>query len=61
MRELEGFTETFAVEHGLAASDKARTLIVLEELLTNLSKYGYPDQREPNGIAEVALDWRATG
>lgn len=56
MRELEGFVRTFATEHGLAAEDQARTLIVLEELLTNLSRYGYPNQAEPDGVAEVALE-----
>ena len=56
MRELEGFVEKFAAEQGLAAEDRARTLIVLEELLTNLSKYGYPDRREVKGTAEVTLE-----
>jgi anti-sigma regulatory factor (Ser/Thr protein kinase) len=56
MRELEGFVAAFAAEHGLAPEDKARTLIVLEELLTNLSRYGYPSQYEPAGVAEVTLE-----
>ena len=56
MHELEGFVGTFAAEHGLAADDKLRTLIVLEELLTNLSKYGYSNQHEAEGVAEVALE-----
>lgn len=56
MRELEEFVDTFAAEHGLATDDRARTLIVLEELLTNLSRYGYPGQPEPGGEAEVTLE-----
>jgi anti-sigma regulatory factor (Ser/Thr protein kinase) len=56
IRELEGFVGAFAAEHGLAPEDKARTLIVLEELLTNLSRYGYPNQDEPEGVAEVTLE-----
>lgn len=60
MCELEGLVETFAAEHRLAADDKARALIVLEELLTNLSKYGYPSQSERKGIAEVALELEST-
>lgn len=60
MRELEGFVEKFAAEQGLAPDDRARTLIVVEELLTNLSKYGYPSGREVNGTAEVALELEGT-
>jgi serine/threonine-protein kinase RsbW len=56
MRELEVFVGTFAAEHGLAPDEEARTLIVLEELLTNLSHYGYPGQYEGEGIAEVTLE-----
>ena len=56
MRELESFVGTFAAEHGLSADDQARTLIVLEELLTNLSRYGYPKRPELKGMAEVALE-----
>ena len=56
MRELEEFVATFAAEHGLAAEDQTRTLILLEELLTNLSRYGYPNQPEPDGVAEVTLE-----
>jgi anti-sigma regulatory factor (Ser/Thr protein kinase) len=56
MRELEGLVEKFAAEQGLAADDKARTLIVIEELLTNLAKYGYADRSEVRGTAEVTLE-----
>jgi serine/threonine-protein kinase RsbW len=56
MRELEGFVGTFAAEQGLADDDQARIIIVLEELLSNLSRYGYPNQPKPKGIAEVTLE-----
>src|SRR5271166_111827 len=56
MRELEGFVGTFAAEQGLADDDQARIIIVLEELLTNLSRYGYPNRPKPEGIAEVTLE-----
>ena len=54
MREVEGFVAAFVSEQGIAADDAARILILLEELLTNLAKYGYPDRAEP-GRAEIAL------
>jgi serine/threonine-protein kinase RsbW len=54
MRQVDGFVTAFVREYGIAADDAARILILLEELLTNLSKYGYPDRPEP-GVAEIAL------
>ena len=54
MRQVEGFVAAFVKEHGVAADDAARILILLEELLTNLAKYGYSDRAEP-GVAEIAL------
>jgi serine/threonine-protein kinase RsbW len=56
MREVEDFVDTFAAEHGLATDDRARTLIVLEELLTNLSRYGYSGKPEAAGVAEITLE-----
>jgi serine/threonine-protein kinase RsbW len=56
MRELEGFVHKFAAEQGLAADDRAWMLIVLEELLTNLARYGYPSQPKPEGVVEVTLE-----
>lgn len=53
---MENFVATFAAEQGLATEDKARILIVLEELFTNLAKYGYPNRTEPAGVAEVMLE-----
>jgi len=54
MRQMESFVAAFVSEQGIAADDAARILILLEELLTNLVKYGYPDRPEP-GRAEIAL------
>ena len=56
VHELQGFVAIFAAEHELAADDRARILIVIEELFTNLSRYGYPSQSEPEGVADVALE-----
>lgn len=54
MRQVDGFVAAFVSEQGIAADDAARILILLEELLTNLAKYGYPDGAEP-GRAEIVL------
>jgi serine/threonine-protein kinase RsbW len=54
MRQVESFVAAFVKEQGIAADDTALILILLEELLTNLAKYGYSDRAEP-GRAEIAL------
>ena len=54
MLQVDGFVAAFVREHGIAADDAARILILLEELLTNLVKYGYPDRADP-GRAEIVL------
>jgi anti-sigma regulatory factor (Ser/Thr protein kinase) len=54
MRQVDGFVAAFVKEEGIAADDAARILILLEELLTNLAKYGYSDRAEP-GVAEIVL------
>ena len=54
MRQVDAFVATFVSEQGIAADDAARILILLEELITNLTKYGYWDRAEP-GMAEIAL------
>jgi serine/threonine-protein kinase RsbW len=54
MRQVDGFVTGFAGQRGIAAEEAHRITILLEELLTNLMKYGYPDGREP-GRAEIAL------
>jgi anti-sigma regulatory factor (Ser/Thr protein kinase) len=58
MRQVDSFVLTFVKEHGIAADEGTRTLILLEELLTNLIKYGYPDQVEP-GHVEINLALKA--
>jgi serine/threonine-protein kinase RsbW len=55
-RDLEDFVDGFAAAHGLTRDDAYRTVIVLEELLTNLWKYGYPDRDRPEGYAEITLE-----
>ena len=54
MRQVDGFVAAFVREQGIAADEAARILILLEELMTNLIKYGYPDRAEP-GRAEIVL------
>jgi anti-sigma regulatory factor (Ser/Thr protein kinase) len=54
MRQVDDFVGAFVREHGMAADEASRILILLEELLTNLMKYGYPDRAEP-GQAEIVL------
>ena len=54
MRQVDGFVAAFVREQGLAADEAPRILILLEELLTNLVKYGYRDRAEP-GRAEIVL------
>ena len=54
MRQVDVFVAGFVDARGVAAEEAHRILILLEELLTNLVKYGYPDGREP-GRAEIEL------
>ena len=56
IRQLDDFVRAFASRNGLSADDTARTLILIEELATNLVKYGYPGQPALAGFAEVTLD-----
>jgi serine/threonine-protein kinase RsbW len=55
-RDLEDFVDAFAAAHGLGRDDAYRTMIVLEELLTNLWKYGYPDRDRSEGKADITLE-----
>jgi serine/threonine-protein kinase RsbW len=55
MRQVDDFVTAFVSEQAIAADEAARILILLEELLTNLMKYGYPDRAEP-GQAEIVLE-----
>jgi anti-sigma regulatory factor (Ser/Thr protein kinase) len=59
MQVIAPFVEAFAVEHGLAAGEAVRTLIVLEELFTNLQKYGSRAGLDP-GVADVGLELEGT-
>ncbi|MGH7924364.1 MAG: ATP-binding protein [Candidatus Binatus sp.] len=54
MRQVDSFVVAFVRELGIAADEAPRILILLEELLTNLMKYGYAGRAEP-GQAEIAL------
>src|SRR5580700_3766448 len=54
MSEVDGFVAAFVKEHGIPADEVSRILILLEELITNLMKYGYPDRPEC-GRAEIIL------
>ncbi|HLX36978.1 MAG TPA: ATP-binding protein [Candidatus Binataceae bacterium] len=53
LRDVRGFVEDFVVQHAVARDEQHRLMIVLEELITNLAKYGYRDR--PAGSAEVRL------
>jgi len=48
------FAEKFASGCGLPEPERARLLIILEELFTNVIRYGYPDGASAGRI-EVAL------
>jgi len=54
LAEVDGFVAAFVKEHGIAADEASRIFILLEELITNLMKYGYPDRPEC-GRAEIVL------
>ena len=53
MQHVRGFVSAFVAQHAIAAQEQSRILIVLEELITNLAKYGYPNRL--GGIAEIML------
>ena len=54
MPEVEIFVAAFVREWGIASDEASRILILLEELITNLTKYGYRDRPEC-GRAEIVL------
>ena len=54
---LEAFAEAFARDCGLADDERARLLVILEELFTNVVAHGYEGEFEADSVA-VALDWR---
>jgi anti-sigma regulatory factor (Ser/Thr protein kinase) len=51
---LVAFAETFAASCGLPPAEKARLMLILEELFTNTVRYGYPPGVRRGRIA-VAL------
>ena len=51
---LLGFVASFADACALHDDDRARVLIVVEEMVTNLVKYGYPAGAPP-GLVELTL------
>ena len=59
MPQVEAFVGSFATQHGIETDDTARVIILLEELFTNLVKYGYPTQSEP-GWADIGLELEGT-
>jgi anti-sigma regulatory factor (Ser/Thr protein kinase) len=54
MPAVDGFVGAFVREHGIAPDEASRILILLEELVTNLMKYGYPGGAAC-GRAEIVL------
>src|SRR5258708_6269162 len=54
MRQVDGFVAAFVRDNEIGQDEASRILVLLEELITNLVKYGYPDRPEP-GRAEIVL------
>ena len=54
---LEAFAEAFARDCGFADDERARLLVILEELFTNVVAHGYGAQFRAGNVA-VALGWR---
>jgi anti-sigma regulatory factor (Ser/Thr protein kinase) len=52
---LVGFAEEFAQCHGLREAERARLLVILEELFTNAVNYGYPYGAAVTGRIEIGL------
>jgi anti-sigma regulatory factor (Ser/Thr protein kinase) len=57
--KVADFLSKFGCEHRINADDQARVLIVLEELLTNLLKYGYRNGDAARRV-EIALGLEGT-
>jgi serine/threonine-protein kinase RsbW/sigma-B regulation protein RsbU (phosphoserine phosphatase) len=55
MSRVLDFVTAFATEHQLPHEEVARVSIVLEELLTNTVKYGYP-ALDGRGRVEISLE-----
>jgi serine/threonine-protein kinase RsbW len=58
MALVRGFVTDFATRNAMASEEQSRILIVLEELLTNVEKFGY--RNRPAGSAEVVLELEGT-
>jgi serine/threonine-protein kinase RsbW len=54
---LEAFAEAFTRNCGLADNERARLLVILEELFTNVVQHGYGVQFAAGSVA-VTLDWK---
>ena len=54
---LHAFAEAFARDCGLTDDERARLLVVLEELFINVVSHGY-GVRPSAGSVAVTLDWR---
>jgi serine/threonine-protein kinase RsbW len=54
---LKAFAEGFARDCGLVDDERARLLIILEELFTNVVAHGYGAEFTEGNVA-VALGWR---
>ena len=52
---LVGFAEEFARNHSLPEAERARLLVILEELFTNAVSYGYPGDAAAMGRIEIGL------
>src|SRR5713226_5572285 len=59
LRRLAGFAEEFARRHALPARERARLLIILEELFTNSVNHGYDSEASLLGRIGVALTFDA--
>ena len=57
LTRLEAFAEAFARDCGLADDERARLLVILEELFTNVVVHGYEEGFAAGNVA-VALGWR---
>ena len=57
LSQLGAFTEAFARSCGLPDEERARLLIILEELFTNVVAHGYKGRSAAGSVA-VGLGWR---
>lgn len=57
LARLEEFADAFARARGLPDDERARLLLILEELFTNVVVHGY-SPGSANGRISVALGWR---